>query len=128
MINMESESTIMAQSCELYTPSSISQEILDQVDPDEFKRKMIAQVMQSTAGKQPLDYYLADLAVSCWMNHMEKTPEEFERMLASVPLPQVQQADEGGVYVEGDVLEHPVIMVERTRHPDTIVETDDESA
>lgn len=107
----------MAQTSELYTPSTVSKECLDSVDPEEFKRKMIVQVMQSTAGKHPLDYYLADLVVSFWMNHMEKTPEELERLIASVPVPQLDKPDEGGVYIEGDALEQPVIMVERSLPP-----------
>lgn len=120
---MESTPLLLSESNELYTPSATSKELLDQVDPEEFKRKMIAQVMQSTSGKQPLDYYLADLAVSCWMNHMEKTPEEFERMITSIPLPQPLQPDEGGIHVEGVVLEEPVIMVERKR--ETIADMDE---
>lgn len=102
----------------LYEPSTTSQELLREVDPEEFKRKMIAQVMQSTAGKNPLDFYLADLAVTCWMNHIEKTPEEFEQMLAGIPLPEIAQPDEGGIHIEGNILETPVIMVERPQSID----------
>jgi hypothetical protein len=84
---------------DILNPSKASQEFLDMVDQEEFKRKMILQVMGATSGKNPLDYYLAELAVTTWMRHIEKSPEEFERMLNEIPLLPVQETDEGLVTV-----------------------------
>lgn len=65
---------------------SIREKFKDQIDWDEFKSRTVAQVMQCHAGKAPLDYYLAELAVEMWMANFEKNPEELEEYIRSTPI------------------------------------------
>lgn len=74
---------------------SIVKKFKDEVDVEEFKRKLIVQLMHSTAGNNALDYHLADLAASIWLDHFDKSPEELEEFIRSTPIEPLGAQDEG---------------------------------
>lgn len=78
---------------------SIQEKFKDAVDWDEFKSRMMMQVMHSHAGKAPLDYYFADLAVTAWMENFDKSPEEFEEFIRSTPVLAKPSSEEGFISV-----------------------------
>ena len=84
---------------------SFMEKLKTEIDMDEFKRKAITAVMQCTSGKNKLDYYLADVAVSYWIENLDKSPEEMESMLLGLDLPEQPTSDEGFIGVEGEVQE-----------------------
>jgi hypothetical protein len=93
------------------TEPGIVEKFKKEVDVEEFKRKLIAQIMQSTAGRNPLDYYLAELAASVWLENFDKNPEELEELIRSTPFQPVGPPDEGVISVvdtEGDQEQEPL--------------------
>lgn len=84
---------------------SLVQKLKQEIDWDEFKRKAMLTVMHCTSGKNPLDYYLADVAVSYWMENLDKAPEEMIAMLEAIDLPEPDSTDEGYMGVEGEPFE-----------------------
>lgn len=79
--------------------TALTEKFQDSVDWKEFKERTMAQVMRCHAGRMPPDYFMADLIVSFWMNHYDKTPEEIEEILRSTPLPPREESDEGLISV-----------------------------
>jgi hypothetical protein len=78
---------------------SIVQKFKSEVDTEEFKRKLIAQLMSCTVGNNPLDFHLADLAATVWMEHFDKNAEELEEFIRSTPFEPVGPPDEGEISV-----------------------------
>lgn len=85
--------------CVAPTEPSVVEKFKKEVDVEEFKRKLIAQLMQSTAGRNPLDYYLADLAASVWLENFDKNADELEELIRSTPFQPVGPPDEGLISV-----------------------------
>lgn len=81
------------------TEPSIVEKFKKEVDVEEFKRKLVAQIMQSTAGRNPLDYYLAEMAATVWLENFDKSPEELEELIRSTPFEPVGAPDEGLISV-----------------------------
>ena len=81
------------------------EELSKHVDVEELKRNTIRQVMNSTAGKNPLDYYLAEMAVDVWLKNYDKTADQLEAYIREAePLP-LGPTYEEGFSVIGDKLE-----------------------
>ncbi len=95
---MSTEETKHEQSVASTEPG-IVEKFKKEVDVEEFKRKLIAQLMQSTAGRNPLDYYLAELAASVWLENFDKNSEELEELIRSTPFQPVGPPDEGLISV-----------------------------
>lgn len=87
--------------------TGLTEKFPDSVDWAEFKERTIRQVMNSHIGRTPADYFMADLAVSFWMKHFDKTPTEMEELLRSTPLPPLQEPDEGLISVIDTSNEYP---------------------
>lgn len=77
--------------------TGLTEKFAGAVDWKEFKERTMAQVMKCFAGKAPPDYFLADLVVSFWMNHFDKSPEEIEEVLRSTPLPNNTEDSDAGL-------------------------------
>ena len=86
------------------TPTAYEQ-LAKHIDIDELKRTTIKQVMASTAGKNPLDYYLAEMAVDVWLRNHDKTAEELEAYIREADPLALGPEYEGGFSVVGDKLE-----------------------
>lgn len=78
---------------------SIQEKFGDAVDWQDFKTKMMIQVMNCSVGKAPLDYYLAELAVTTWMEHFDKSPDEIEAIIRSTIVPDRTESVEGLISV-----------------------------
>ena len=89
----------------LQLPTNCLEELGKHVDLEEFKRMTIRQVMQSTVGKNPMDYYLAELAVDVWMKNYTKTAEELEAYIREADPMALGEEIEAGFSVVGDKLE-----------------------
>lgn len=97
--------------------TSIREKFKDQIDWDEFKSRTVAQVMQCHAGKAPLDYYLAELAVEMWMQNFEKNPEELEEYIRSTPMLERAASCQGEISVidtADEVIDSPPGPVSRS--------------
>jgi hypothetical protein len=82
----------------------------DTVDWKEFRERTIAQVMKSHIGRAPPDYFMADLAVTFWMQHFDKSPEELVQLLRETPLNPLPDPDEGIISIIDS--EEPVTTLE----------------
>lgn len=86
------------------------EQLKDQIDWDEFKRKAILQVMHCTSGKNPLDYFLADVAVTCWMENLDKSADEMEAMIKSFSVDPLPPSDNG--FLGADAATVPMAAIE----------------
>jgi hypothetical protein len=86
-------------------PKNSYEELAKHIDVEELKRNTIKMVMNSTAGKNPLDYYLAELAVDVWIKNYDKTAEQLEAYIREADPMALGHDYEEGFSVVGDKLE-----------------------
>ena len=81
---------------------TIVQKFKAEVDVEEFKRKLVAQLMSCTVGKNPIDFHLADLAATIWMKNFDKDADELEEFIRSTPVEPLGPSDGGVISVIDD--------------------------